>query len=75
MISILFFSTGQSISLKSKNIQWIKTLKNLTENGGSTVILECQVQSSYPVSFSWYRYNNPLDTNRFNIDQSAFRSR
>ncbi|CAF1225963.1 unnamed protein product [Adineta ricciae] len=39
-----------------------------------TVILECQVQSSYPVSFNWYRYNNPLEKNRFTIDQSAFRS-
>ncbi len=70
-----FFSTGQSNLLSSTNMQWIQTLKNLTENGGSTVLLECQVQSSYPVSFNWYRYNNPLDKSRFTIDQSTFRSR
>ncbi len=56
-------------------MQWIKTLKNLTENGGSTILLECQVQSFYPVTFNWYRYNNPLDKNRFTIDQSAYQSR
>ncbi|CAF3544593.1 unnamed protein product [Adineta steineri] len=55
-------------------MKWIKTLKNITENGGSTVILECQVQSSYPISFNWYRYNNPLDKSRFITDQSTFRS-
>ncbi|CAF2677173.1 unnamed protein product [Rotaria sp. Silwood2] len=55
-------------------MQWIKTLKNITENGGSRVILECQVQSSYPVSFNWYRYNNPLDKRRYSIDQTTFRS-
>ena len=46
-------------------MQWIKTLPNITENGGSAILLECQVQSSYPVSFIWYRYNNPLDQSRF----------
>ena len=61
--------------LTSKNIKWIKTLKNITANGGSRVILECQVQSSYPVSFNWYRYNNPLDKNRFTIDSRTFRSK
>jgi hypothetical protein len=69
------FSTGQSVLQKSTNMQWIKTLKNITENGGSTVLLECQVQSSYPISVNWYRYNNPLDKNRFTIDQTKFRSR
>jgi hypothetical protein len=54
---------------------WIKTLKNLTENSGRTIVLECQVQSFYPVSFSWYRYNNPLDKNRFIIEQNSFGSR
>ncbi|UJR30656.1 hypothetical protein I4U23_018180 [Adineta vaga] len=67
-------STIQTNLLSSTNMQWIRTLKNITENGGSTVILECQVQSSYPVSFNWYRYNNPLEKNRFIIDQSTFRS-
>lgn len=67
-------STDETVLSPSTTMQWIKTLKNITENGGSTVLLECQVQSSYPVSFNWYRYNNPLDKNRFTVDQSAYRS-
>ncbi|CAF0948572.1 unnamed protein product [Rotaria sordida] len=70
----VILSTGESNLLISTNMQWIKTLKNITENGGSRIILECQVQSSYPVSFNWYRYNNPLDKKRYSIDQTAFRS-
>ena len=53
---------------------WLKTLKNFTENGGSTILLECQVQSSYPVTFNWYRYNNPLEKHRFTIDSQTFQS-
>ncbi|CAF3750928.1 unnamed protein product [Adineta steineri] len=53
---------------------WIKTLKNLTETGGRTVMLECQVQSLYPVTFNWYRYNNPLDRKSFLVDENLFRS-
>ncbi|CAF3313997.1 unnamed protein product [Rotaria socialis] len=70
----VILSTRPSNLLASTSMQWIKTLKNITENGGSTVILECQVQSAHTVSFNWYRYNNPLDKRRFSIDQSAFRS-
>jgi hypothetical protein len=39
------------------------------------IVLECQVQSSYPVRFNWYRYNNPIDKNRFIITENSFRSR
>ncbi|CAF3502595.1 unnamed protein product [Rotaria sp. Silwood1] len=70
----VILSTGQSDLLTSTNMQWIKILKNITENGGSRVVLECQVKSSYPVSFNWYRYNNPLDKRRYSIDQTTFRS-
>ncbi|CAF4470979.1 unnamed protein product, partial [Rotaria sp. Silwood2] len=58
----------------STNLQWIKTLKNITEDRGRTVLLECQVKSLFPVSFNWYRYNNPIDKNSFNIDQNLFQS-
>jgi hypothetical protein len=68
-IEIFLFSTP------STNIKWIKTLKNLTENGDRTIILECQVHSFYPVKFNWYRYNNPIDRNRFIITENSFRSR
>ncbi|CAF3481051.1 unnamed protein product [Rotaria sp. Silwood1] len=70
----VILSTGQSDLLTSTNMQWIKILKNITENGGSRIVLECQVKSSYPVSFNWYRYNNPLDKRRYSIDQTTFRS-
>jgi hypothetical protein len=56
-------------------MQWIKTLQNITENGGRTVLLECQVKSLYPVSFIWYRYNNPLDRKHFIIEENSFQSR
>jgi hypothetical protein len=56
-------------------MKWIKKLKNITENGDRTVVLECQVKSSYPVTFNWYRYNNPIDKNRFIINENSFRSR
>lgn len=59
-------SSGQTTLLNSTKMQWLKTLKNLTENAGSTVQLECQVQSSYPVTFNWYRYNNPLEKSILN---------
>ncbi|CAF0819812.1 unnamed protein product [Rotaria sordida] len=58
----------------STNMQWIKTLKNITEDRGQTVLLECQVKSLYPVSFNWYRYNNPIDKNSFNIEENFFQS-
>lgn len=59
----------------STNLKWVKILKNITENYGRTIVLECQVQSSYPVTFNWYRYNNPLDRSRFIIIEDSFRSR
>ncbi|CAF1550284.1 unnamed protein product [Adineta ricciae] len=55
-------------------MQWIKTLKNQTEVSGQTVLLECQVKSSYPVTFTWYRYNNPLDRKYFTVDEHFSRS-
>ncbi len=66
---LFYFSTV------SPNMKWIKTLKNITENDGRTIVLECQVKSSYPVTFNWYRYNNPLDRKRFIINEDSFRSR
>ncbi|CAF3964006.1 unnamed protein product [Rotaria sordida] len=62
------------IDTLSTNMQWIKTLKNITEDRGQTVLLECQVKSLYPVSFNWYRYNNPIDKNSFNIEENFFQS-
>ena len=56
------------------NMEWITTLKNITEIRGRTVLLECQVKSAYRVSFNWYRYNNPLDRNCFIIDENLFQS-
>ncbi|CAF0791486.1 unnamed protein product [Rotaria sp. Silwood1] len=62
------------VNTLSTNIQWIKTLKNITEDHGRTVLLECEVNSLYPVSFNWYRYNNPIDRSSFSIDQNLFQS-
>ncbi|UJR15936.1 hypothetical protein I4U23_002856 [Adineta vaga] len=67
-------TTSTILSTVVTNMRWMKTLKNQTEISGQTVILECQVQSSYPVTFTWYRYNNPLDKKYFTIDERLFRS-
>lgn len=56
-------------------MKWIKTLKNRTEDSGRTVLLECQVKSTYPVTFTWYRYNNPLERKQFTVDEHSSRSR
>ena len=61
--------------MNSTDIKWIKSLKNITEYRGRPMILECQVKSSQPVRFHWYRYNNPIDRNRFLITENSFRSR
>ncbi|CAF4505956.1 unnamed protein product [Rotaria socialis] len=63
-----------SSSTASINMYWLKTLKNITEYRGRTVLLECQVTSLYPVSFNWYRYNNPMNKNSFNVNENLFQS-
>ncbi|CAF4753403.1 unnamed protein product, partial [Rotaria magnacalcarata] len=67
------FSTILS-STASINMYWLKTLKNITEFRGQTILLECQVTSLYPVSFNWYRYNNPMNKNSFTINKNLFQS-
>ncbi|CAF0989754.1 unnamed protein product [Rotaria magnacalcarata] len=62
------------LSTASINMYWLKTLKNITEFRGQTILLECQVTSLYPVSFNWYRYNNPMNKNSFTINKNLFQS-
>ncbi|CAM4946838.1 unnamed protein product [Rotaria socialis] len=73
LVNQLPFSTILS-STASINMYWLKTLKNITEYRGRTVLLECQVTSLYPVSFNWYRYNNPMNKNSFNVNENLFQS-